>query len=178
MQAILDADYSFTPLEYWRNVSQTAREFIKNCLTIDPNARITAHAAMQHPWINPPVDPMNPSATKKMGSGEDLLPVVKKNFNARRTLHKAIDTVRAINKLREGGGLMMDAPMNVDPKPEHVNGNEVVAQDSHQVDCGDQMEVDSRSNARGQTEEQIREQQKKVRGIVTGLWGQTAGVRR
>ena len=38
-----------------------------------------------------------------MGGGGDLLPVIKKNFNARRTLHAAIDTIRAINKLREGG---------------------------------------------------------------------------
>jgi hypothetical protein len=42
------------------------------------------------------------------GKGQNLLPTVKKNFNARRTLHAAIDTVRAINKLREGqlAGLM------------------------------------------------------------------------
>jgi hypothetical protein len=34
------------------------------------------------------------------------------NFNARRTLHRAIDTVRAINKLREGGGFMMDGVLS------------------------------------------------------------------
>ncbi|KAL1959794.1 hypothetical protein VTO42DRAFT_939 [Malbranchea cinnamomea] len=167
MQAILVADYSFTPLEYWRNVSQTAREFIKRCLTVDPQARITAHEALQHPWISPPAD-SNKKETK-MGTGEDLLPVVKKNFNARRTLHKAIDTVRAINKLREGGGLMMGGAMNVDPKPEKVNGDQV------EVANGDQMEIDSRGNARGQTDDQIREQERKVKEAVTGLWSQGAG---
>lgn len=179
MQAILVADYSFTPLEYWRGVSLTAREFIKRCLTIDPKARMTAHEALQHPWINPPTDPMDPSSPMRMGSGEDLLPVVKKNFNARRTLHKAIDTVRAINKLREGGGLMMEGAMSVDPKPEHVNGSNVVddsgRQQPDEATSGhpgdeDHMEIDSRGNARGQTEEQIREQERKVKEMVTGLW--------
>ncbi|KAK2743264.1 hypothetical protein FQN57_004953 [Myotisia sp. PD_48] len=181
MQAILVADYSFTPLEYWRNVSQTAREFINRCLTIDPQARITTHEALQHPWINPPVDP----AGSKPGSGEDLLPVIKKNFNARRTLHKAIDTVRAINKLREGGGLMMDGAMSVDPRPEHVNGDQVMQDNNNNEnvrfqnyeDSG-QMEIDSRGNARGQTEEQMRAQERKVKDIVTGLWHQSAAGRR
>lgn len=171
MQAILAADYSYTPEEYWRGVSQTAREFIDRCLTIDPKQRITAHEALQHPWINPPLDPADPAGGKrKLGSGEDLLPTVKKNFNARRTLHRAIDTVRAINKLREGGALMMDGVMSVDPKPEHVNGNQVVEEKQQQQQHGERMEIDSRGNARGQTEEQIREQQRRVQEVVTGLW--------
>lgn len=188
MQAILIADYSFTPLEYWRGVSQNAREFIKRCLTIDPKQRMTSHQALQHPWIKP-YDPASPE--KPQGGGEDLLPVVKKNFNARRTLHKAIDTVRAINKLREGGGLMqghMDGAMSIDPKPksETVNGSKVMNDQGQQVEGGaqggsgaldssadgqgDAMEIDSRGNARGQTEEQIRLQEKKVKDTVLGMW--------
>lgn len=106
-----------------------------------------------------------------MGAEEDLLPVVKKNFNARRTLHKAIDTVRAINKLREGGGLMMEGGMNVDPKPEEVNGDIVRETES------DHMEVDSHGNAWGQTDEQIREQERRVKGVVSGLWSRAGGGR-
>ena len=193
MQAILAADYSFTPVEYWRNVSENARQFIKHCLTVDPRQRMTAHSALQHPWIKPidPTSPENPN-----GDGQDLLPTVKKNFNARRTLHKAIDTVRAINKLREGGGLMaaghMDGAMSLDPKPkpEMVNGSKVmdergdamegVAQGgSGHIDPpqeqvggggGDAMEIDSRGNARGQTEDQIRRQEHKIHETVKGLW--------
>ncbi|KAL2835008.1 kinase-like domain-containing protein [Aspergillus cavernicola] len=172
MQAILKADYSFSPLDYWRGVSVSARNFIKACLTVDPQARITAHQALQHPWVNPPYDP-----TAAIGSGQDLLPTIKKNFNARRTLHKAIDTVRAINKLRENGGLMMDGMTSVDPKPEHVNGNEVLAGNGPGhgpgPGRGDPMEVDSRSNARGQTEQQIREQERHVKETVAGLWSRT-----
>lgn len=169
MQAILAADYSFTPLEYWRGVSQEARNFISRCLTISPQKRMTAHEALQHTWISPPYD------AGKLGSGEDLLPTVKKNFNARRTLHRAIDTVRAINKLREGGGFMVDGVMSIDPRPERVNGHEVVEEQRHGTPGGAHdgdgpMEIDSRGNARGQTEEQIREQERRVREMVTGLW--------
>ena len=98
MQAILNADYSFTPVEYWRGVSGSAKDFIQQCLTVDHTKRITAHEALQHPFVA--AGPA-PDAT-----GENLLPTIKKNFNARRTLHAAIDTVRAINKLREAQGFM------------------------------------------------------------------------
>lgn len=177
MQAILQADYSFTPIEYWRNVSQTARGFIKACLTIDPRQRMTAHQALQHPWINTE-DPMSAGGQQ---NGGDLLPTVKKNFNARRTLHKAIDTVRAINKLREGGGLMsghMDGQMSLDPKPktENVQGSKVMDDAGAPIDGGarggglhdhDAMDVDSRGNGYGQTADQIRRQEQKVQNVIT-----------
>lgn len=173
MQAILAADYSFTPLEYWRGVSQEARNFISSCLTVNPKSRMTAHEALQHPWVNLAYD------NGKVGPGEDLLPNVKKNFNARRTLHRAIDTVRAINKLREGGGFMMDGVLSVDPKPERVNGDEII-EEKHNAPPpasanagGAHMQIDSRGNARGQTEEQIRAQERRVKEMVAGLWSRT-----
>lgn len=99
MQAILNADYSFTPLEYWRGVTDSAKDFIRRCLTVDPGKRMTAHEALQHPFVAGWARGPNGVEGDK---GQNLLPTVKKNFNARRTLHAAIDTVRAINKLREG----------------------------------------------------------------------------
>lgn len=139
---------------------------------------MTTHEALQHPWINPPYDPVTGTQVGA-GSGKDLLPTVKKNFNARRALHKAIDTVRAINKLREGGGLMMDGAMSVDPKPERVNGDEIVEEKSHGLgDQDDAMEIDSRGNAHGQTEEQIREQERRVKEMVTGLWSRSVHQRK
>lgn len=110
MQAILNADYSFQPFEYWRGVSDHAKDFIRRCLTIDPNKRMTAHEALQHPFVAGYLN--SPAA----GEGQNLLPTVKKNFNARRTLHAAIDTVRAINKLREGqNNVMMDGAKSREP---------------------------------------------------------------
>lgn len=112
MQAILNADYSFTPVDYWRGVSDGAKDFIRLCLTIDPARRMSAHEALQHPFV----------AGYRGGAdgdkGANLLPTVKKNFNARRTLHAAIDTVRAINKLREGHLMagLMDGAKSKEPK--------------------------------------------------------------
>ncbi|KAI1654383.1 calcium/calmodulin-dependent protein kinase type I [Daldinia decipiens] len=111
MQAILNADYNFQPVEYWRGVSDNAKEFISQCLTVDPNKRMTAHEALSHPFV----------ADYSLGDGDrgqNLLPTVKKNFNARKTLHAAIDTVRAINKLREGhaNAHLMDGTRSAEPK--------------------------------------------------------------
>lgn len=170
MQAILVADYSFTPLEYWRGISKAAREFIKRCLTIDPTMRMTAHDALLHPWI----------ADEGMSGGrqEDLLPNVKKNFNARRTLHAAIDTIRAINQLRAGGATgMMDGATSKDP--DRV-GNALASAPGGEAMDGIQATgagellpkvMDTGGNGRGQTQEQIREQERRVRETQQGFWG-------
>jgi hypothetical protein len=60
---------------------------------------MTAHEALSHAFV----------VEETQEKEADLLPTVKKNFNARRTLHTAIDTIRAINKLREGGAMMNGA---------------------------------------------------------------------
>ncbi len=172
MQAILVADYSFTPLEYWRSVSLSAREFIKRCLTIDPQQRMTAHEALSHPFVD---EMARQQRGEGMKGGGDLLPVIKKNFNARRTLHAAIDTIRAINKLREGGAAgLMEGAMSQQPKvKQQENGHEGNwNKENSKGQRSDRMEIDSRGNARGQTEEQIREQQRRVEETSRGLWGQ------
>ena len=183
MQAILAADFSFTPLEYWRGVSKIAREFIKRCLTIAPEKRMTAHEALAHPWINP-------EAGAPDDGGEDLLPVVKKNFNARRTLHAAIDTIRAINKLREGGAMgMMNGVLSRDPgrHPLHVAGTTAPVGSKMEVEGepgerfvgqgGDEMEIDGRADGKGQTEEQIRAQTRRIHDTVKAVPGLWAGKR-
>ncbi|KAI2631444.1 calcium/calmodulin-dependent protein kinase type I [Hypomontagnella submonticulosa] len=111
MQAILNADYSFQPAEYWRGVSDNAKDFIRRCLTVDPNKRMTAHEALAHAFV------ADYSLGGDDNKGQNLLPTVKKNFNARKTLHAAIDTVRAINKLREGQAHahLMDGTRSAEP---------------------------------------------------------------
>ncbi|KAF3343211.1 calcium/calmodulin-dependent protein kinase [Verticillium dahliae] len=108
MQAILKAEYDFRPSEYWRGVSEDAKDFVRRCLTVDATKRPTAHEALQHAFV-----------AGSLSGGEknenNLLPTVKKNFNARRTLHAAIDTVRAINKLREGQSNLMDGAASKEP---------------------------------------------------------------
>jgi len=67
--------------EYWSNVSETARNFVKSCLTVDPELRPTAEEALRQPWLAAEV----PHFVEKDGQPADLLPHVKKAFNARRT---------------------------------------------------------------------------------------------
>ncbi|KAH6677289.1 kinase-like domain-containing protein [Halenospora varia] len=196
MQAILVADYSFTPIEYWRGVSVQAREFIKKCLTIDPTQRMTAHEALSHPFVTG-----ESTMGKKDGRGSDLLPVVKKNFNARRTLHAAIDTVRAINKLREGTAGMMDGVVSTNPsggaKPlptEQYNKNDSgvsgmgISEGQMDIDSGyvtgtgqlgqgaydstqeGRMRGVDRNSGQGQTEAQIEAQTRKIAETTKGLW--------
>ncbi|PKS11208.1 hypothetical protein jhhlp_002969 [Lomentospora prolificans] len=138
MQAILNAEYKFEPVEYWRGVSGHAKDFIRRCLTIDPNRRMTAHDALQHPFVAGDV------SNRTNQEGQNLLPTVKKNFNARRTLHAAIDTVRAINKLKDRGSAMASDSSSSSPSREHVGGDNTlrapVPADPNAMDmsdCGD-----------------------------------------
>jgi calcium/calmodulin-dependent protein kinase I len=196
MQAIMVADYSFTPIEYWRDVSETARDFIRRCLTIDPKARMTAHQALSHNWIKED-DASAGSAgagvrQKEVDRKVDLLPTVRKNFNARVKLHAAIDTIRAINQLRAGQGaaLMNGArsnepnrgqpgpPLPAQPKQEEMEGVEGTGQlgstDVPQGENGqsaDKMDIDPRGHGHGQTEMQIREQERRIRETTASLWG-------
>ncbi len=192
MQAILIADYSFTPIEYWRGVSLQARDFIKRCLTIDPTKRMTAVEALQHPFVAGETT----GKDGKDGKGSDLLPVVKKNFNARRTLHAAIDTVRAINKLREGQGGMMDGVVSSDPQRgarplQHSNNDSGIGGMENTMDAGDSGYVTAAGgtsgsaqtnggetpmrgveymSGQGQTEAQIDAQTRRIAETTRGLW--------
>ncbi|KAH8547707.1 kinase-like domain-containing protein [Umbelopsis sp. PMI_123] len=87
MHAIMNAQYSFDE-QYWHGVSPEAKDFINKLLTIDPEQRLTAHQALEHPWLKAEVK------LAMEEEGKDLLPNVTKNFNARRTFKKAVDMVR------------------------------------------------------------------------------------
>jgi serine/threonine protein kinase len=56
----------------WKNVSAEAKDFVKKCLTLDPKQRLTAKAALEHPWI-------------KSGGKPNKLPNFK--ANATKNLH-------------------------------------------------------------------------------------------
>ncbi|PCH37391.1 Pkinase-domain-containing protein [Wolfiporia cocos MD-104 SS10] len=98
MEAIMAGDYKFEPEEYWANVSPTAREFVSECLTIDPDARPTAEEALQHRWLASDAphyvpDPEDPSGPT------DLLPHFKRHFDARKTFRKAVFSMMAMRRM-------------------------------------------------------------------------------
>lgn len=92
MEAILKGDYKFEPEEYWAAVSPTAREFVSLCLTIDPANRPTATEALAHRWLASDEPHFVPDS---MGAPTDLLPNVRKGFDARKTFRKAVLSVVA-----------------------------------------------------------------------------------
>jgi calcium/calmodulin-dependent protein kinase I len=93
MQAIVNADYSFTPEIYWEGVSHDAKDFINKLLVTDPKARLTAEQALRHPWLAT-------HAAEEHGAQKDLLPGMKTAFNAKKTFRKAVNGIRLINRLK------------------------------------------------------------------------------
>ena len=63
-------------------MSDTAKSFVTECLTIDPASRPTAAEALRHKWLasEEPHFVQSPS-----GGPTNLLPQIQKAFDARRT---------------------------------------------------------------------------------------------
>lgn len=85
MQAICNGDYKFAPAEYWAGVSDTAKEFVRACLTVDPVNRPTAADLLQHPWLKSEDASFKQDPEKPSGESVNLLPNVKKAFDAKKT---------------------------------------------------------------------------------------------
>ncbi|KAJ7231299.1 kinase-like domain-containing protein [Mycena rebaudengoi] len=102
MEAIIAGDYKFEPAEYWMNVSPTARDFVKVCLTIDPERRPTAQEALAHKWLASTTPHFVPDPE---GEPRDLLPHVKKAFNAKLTWRKAAFSIKALNRMTAMAGV-------------------------------------------------------------------------
>ena len=92
-QSIVVADYQFDP-ETWDIVSEDAKDFIRKLLVVDQDLRMTVQKAKKHPWLsNAPT--------------VNLLPNVRKNFNAKKTLKKAVLAVAGMNRM---AGLALNSP--------------------------------------------------------------------
>lgn len=69
-------------------------------LKVNPNERLTAAAALRHPWLTQwfPVSGEESAPATPIVPAENLVPKIKE-FNARRALRKAMNIVRLVNKL-------------------------------------------------------------------------------
>jgi len=99
MEAIIAGDYKFEPEEYWANVSNTARDFVNGCLTIDPASRPTAAQMLKHRWLSSDLPHFVPDPSSPSGGPTDLLPHVKKHFDARKTFRKAVFGMLAMKRM-------------------------------------------------------------------------------
>jgi len=82
--------------QYWRNVSSEAKDLISSLLVTNPEARMTAQGALQHPWIK---------SDDTYLEGKDLgvnLAELKK-FNAKRRFKAAAKAVIVARKLESLG---------------------------------------------------------------------------
>jgi calcium/calmodulin-dependent protein kinase I len=81
-----------------------AKDFIRHLIVVDQSQRTTVKMALQHPWMVDNTDiPKN-----------DLLPKCKKGFNAKKVFRRAIDVVKAVNKLsshRSSTGRQSPSPL-------------------------------------------------------------------
>lgn len=84
-----------------------AKDFIRHLLIVDPSKRLTAHSAMCHPWLRSQAPSDFPCGKQAIDETRpcDLLPHVRKNFNARRTFKKAVDVVKMVQFLSHPNGI-------------------------------------------------------------------------
>ncbi|SCU97829.1 LAFA_0G13564g1_1 [Lachancea sp. 'fantastica'] len=75
---------------YWSSISEEAQDFILQALTVDPFQRPTAVQLLQHPWI-----------AGKTSKTDNLLPVIKKEFDARRKFREAVEIVKLNNRIKK-----------------------------------------------------------------------------
>lgn len=99
MQAIVNGDYRFEPAEYWSGVSNEAKQFVKRCLTVDPTNRPSAAELLADPWLAKAEAsytqlPLEGDAKGGPGEQRDLLPQVKKAFDARKTCEYSRERAR------------------------------------------------------------------------------------
>ena len=99
MEAIIAGDYKFEPAEYWANVSETAKDFVRTCLTIDPNQRPTATEALNHPWLADTKPHFVPDPSSPHGGPMDLLPHIQKGRDAKTRFRKAVWGITAMKRM-------------------------------------------------------------------------------
>ncbi|KAF9028167.1 Pkinase-domain-containing protein [Hymenopellis radicata] len=86
IQAIKRGDFKFEPKGYWKSISPTAEDFIRQCLKLDPAERPTAAEALEHKWLAP----KSSRSCDRPHSPKDLLPFVQSaSANARNLWRRA-----------------------------------------------------------------------------------------
>ena len=83
-------------------MSDTAKSFVTECLTIDPASRPTAAEALRHKWLASEQPHFVQSPT---GGPTNLLPQIQKAFDAKKTFRKAVFSMIATKRMSVLAGL-------------------------------------------------------------------------
>ncbi|CAM9011589.1 unnamed protein product [Wickerhamomyces anomalus] len=77
--------------QYWKNISQYAKDFIESCLTVDPEKRPSAKQLLSDPWI---------TANSDVYATDDLAPQIRQ-FNAKKKFKQAVEIVKLNNRIKK-----------------------------------------------------------------------------
>lgn len=77
--------------EHWKNISNSAKDFITKAVTVDQESRATTKKLLQHEWLVGDADQF---------VNEDLIPQIKK-FNARHKFKQAVEIVKLNNRIKK-----------------------------------------------------------------------------
>lgn len=90
---IVSGDYQFDP-QHWDSVSVEAKDLIARLLQVDPNKRLTAETAWDHPWLKVHPEVL---AARDLGSNLVTFKAFRKNARFRAAANKII----AVNAFRQ-----------------------------------------------------------------------------
>lgn len=123
---IVAGKYEFKE-EDWKDVSNDAKEMVKKLLVLNPDDRLTAEAALRHPWLKMSKDRL--SSIGLMGTSQRL-----KTFNAKMKLRSAMIAVDYVSSLMQVSGMSsrklnsagssMRMPHNPLPRAERMRKSE------------------------------------------------------
>lgn len=110
-ERILRGKFNFHE-QYWKDISDDAKDLIKKLLTTNPKKRMNAHDALKHSWMS------SDELISEMNL--DML----KAFQANRKFRAAANAVSAVQKLNAAGSLLqrrrqsLDIPQDFKVEPE------------------------------------------------------------
>lgn len=83
LKRVQSGEFTFDP-RHWKDVSDQAKDLVRRCLTYVPSKRITAQAALQHPWIQWYASGRGVERPLSLRLGSDLI----ERFKSFQRLHK------------------------------------------------------------------------------------------
>lgn len=95
---IISGEYQYEEA-YWKDISGLAKSFIDSLLIRSAEKRPTATQALNHPWFRAMLD-QNLATPVSPTDSVNLMPSVKKNFNATNVFKKAVRAVGMLRKLQ------------------------------------------------------------------------------
>eukprot|EP00731_Ephydatia_muelleri_P001211 Em0001g1211a len=91
-QQIMKGQYEFDS-PYWDDISESAKDFIRNLMKLDAKERYTCQQAIEHPWIS-----------GGLAADKNIHASVSKQLQARMKWKKALRAISAVHAIKHMGG--------------------------------------------------------------------------